>query len=190
MERTIEQNMADALEAVRYVKSKMKFGARNQMGDLLRSRGQSIDCISDMRSDIVKYADTLKDLFAESEAAAHERLAEFTASAAAHYGCGNCDEQAALAFIYLRDKGVFPIDWVDKLGLAGGKLGGHSFVVIGRIAKAVKPADWGPTAVICDPHENATAFPASQFEQYWPGATLHGKLRLEDKTSSAIRVAF
>lgn len=190
MERTLEQNLADALEAVRFVKSKMRFGARNQVGDLWRSRGASVSCISDMRSDIEQYAGKLKGLFAESQSAANERLAEFTASAAAHYGCGNCDEQAALAFIYLRDKGVFPIDWVDKLGVAGGGLFGHSFVVIGRVAKALKPADWGPTAVICDPHENATAFPATQFEQYWPGATLKGKLRLDDKSSTTIRVAF
>lgn len=153
MERTLEQNLADALEAVRFVKSKMRLGARNQIGDLWRSRGGSIDCISDMRSDIETYAGTLKGHFAESQSAAHERLAEFTAAAAVQYGCGNCDEQAALAFIFLRDKGVFPIDWVDMLGLAGGKLGGHSFVVIGRVKKAIKPADWGPTAVVCDPHE-------------------------------------
>jgi hypothetical protein len=190
MERTLEQNMAAAWEAVRFVKGKMRLGARNQLGDLFRSSFASIDCISDLRSDVDTYASTLDNLFSQNERAAVERIAEYTASAAAHYGCGNCNEQAALAFVYLRDKKVFPIDWVDKLGVAGGGLGGHSFVVVGRIAAKTKPGEWGPTAVICDPHETATAFPASEIEQHWPRATLKGKIRLEDRSSGTIKLAY
>ncbi len=190
MPRTLKQNLTDAMEAVRFVKGKMRLGSRNQIGDLLGSWGNSWQCISDLRSDVDAYESTLGDLHSSNALAAIERVAEFTASAAARLGCGNCNEQAALAFICLRDKGVFPIDWVDKLGVAGGNLGGHSFVVVGRIAGKREPAEWGPDAVICDPHETASAFPASEFDQYWPRATLKGKIRLEGKSSMTIRVAF
>lgn len=186
---TREENMASALEAIRFVKAKMKYGAKNKVKDIYRSRGNSISCLDEVRANIDRhYENTLKDLFEINQNAAGEREAEYTASAAAHFGCGNCNEQAALAFIYLRDKGIFPLDWVNKLNdfLI---FGGHSFV-IGREYGKLKPAEWGQNAVICDPHGAETAFPASDFEKYMPNAKLTGKLRLDKKSSSTIKVAF
>ena len=60
--------------------------------------------------------------------------------------CGNCGEFSALAFIYLYDLGVRPLDWMSLVG------GDHAFVVLGR--ENADPNDhrnWGPKAVICDP---------------------------------------
>jgi hypothetical protein len=60
--------------------------------------------------------------------------------------CGNCGEFSALAFIYLYDSGVRPLDWMSLIG------GDHAFVVIGR--ENSDPNDhrnWGAQSVICDP---------------------------------------
>lgn len=185
----LADNLAAGLEAVRFVKGKMRLGAKNKVSDLVRSGGDSISCVESMRDMIAEHAETLQDEFERSQSAANERLAAYTASAAALYGCGNCDEQAALAFIYLRDRGVFPLDWIDKANVVL-KFGGHSFVVIGRLKGKINPADWGPDAVICDPHGEETAFAASEIEQYMPRAKLVGKLRMDAPTSSTMRVAF
>lgn len=60
-------------------------------------------------------------------------------------GCGNCGENSILAFIYLYDLGVRPLDrmGVDK---------DHAFVVIGRADGDVNDfKSWGPAAAVCDP---------------------------------------
>ncbi len=185
----LAKNLAAGLEAVRFVKGKMRFGAKNKVKDMWASKGESISCVDNLRDDLDKYQDHLSKAYASNQTAVLERQAEYAASAAAHYGCGNCNEQAALAFIYLRDKGIFPIDWVDKENFLPG-FGGHSFVVIGRESGKIKPADWGESAVICDPHGEETAYPASQIEQYMPRAKLIGKLRLNGRSDSTIRVGF
>lgn len=184
-----EVNLAAALEAVRFVKSKMILGAKNKVKDIVRSRGASIDCVDNLRGMATGRESEILRLYADNANAGAEREAELNADLAARFGCGNCNEQASLAFIYLRDKGVFPLDLVNKQNDFL-NYGGHSFVVIGRIAKKVKPDEWGSDAVICDPHGAETAFPASQIERYMPRAKLFGKLRLESRTDSSIKVSF
>jgi hypothetical protein len=81
-------------------------------------------------------------------------------------GCGNCGENSMLAFIFLWDMAVRPLDWmeVDK---------DHQFVVIGRLdGLSYEWAKWGPDAVICDPWGQGLergdisigTYPATQFE--------------------------
>ena len=182
-----EVNLAAALEAVRFVKGKMKYGAKNKVKDLIKSRGESLDCVDTLRGLASTREAEILTNYADNAHAGAEREAELNAMLAAKLGCGNCNEQASLAFIYLRDKGVFPIDLINKENDFL-NYGGHSFVVIGRIDKMIKPADWGGDAVICDPHGSETAFPASQFEQYMPRAKLFGKLRLGCRSDSTIKV--
>ncbi|WP_299438096.1 hypothetical protein [uncultured Rhodospira sp.] len=68
------------------------------------------------------------------------------AETAAKNSCGNCGEFSAVAFIYLYDKGVRPIDWMSLTG------GDHAFVVIGRAAGDANDVDqWGSIAAVCDP---------------------------------------
>jgi hypothetical protein len=191
-----ETNLSPAWEAVRFVKGKMRFGAKNKIKDLWRSKGQSSDALADLRSDEDQYFATLKSRLDNSEISlrtATERLIEFRAAAAAAYGAGNCAEQAALAFVYLRDRGIFPLDymfkpdWVPFLSL-----GGHAFVVIGRSkgSDPAKPSTWGRLAVIADPHETETAYPASKIDQYMPNTKFVSMFRQDSKTNSAIRVMF
>lgn len=191
-----EKNLSVAWEAVRFVKGKMRFGARNKVRDLWRSKGQSSDALSDLRRDEDQYYGTLKSHVDNQEMSlwtATERLIEFRAAAAAAHGAGNCAEQAALAFIYLRDRGVFPLDymfkpnWVPFLDF-----GGHAFVVIGRKkgSDTAAPATWGDLAVIADPHETETAYPGSKIDQFMPNTKFVSMFRQETKSDSAIRVKF
>jgi hypothetical protein len=76
------------------------------------------------------------------------------AAKAKSYGCGNCFEKSAVAFVYLRDKGIKPLDWVTLLN------GDHAFVLIGRSDTDhgsgtiidVKDLDrWAKNVAVCDP---------------------------------------
>lgn len=64
---------------------------------------------------------------------------------------GNCGEHAALAFEYLRGKGVRPLDFVTY------RDGDHAFVVLNRAADASIDdlSAWAPEAVLCDPWRGA-----------------------------------
>jgi hypothetical protein len=65
---------------------------------------------------------------------------------------------AAVAFMFLYDKGIFPIDYMSGTNVD------HAFVVIGRKAGSDEgdPKTSGDSAVVCDPC-NGNYFPASQF---------------------------
>jgi hypothetical protein len=79
------------------------------------------------------------------------------AALAASAGCGNCGEQAAIAFSYLElSRNARPLDYVGPAGstriVSSGNID-HAFVVIGRV-KGSDPLDqktWGVDAVVCDP---------------------------------------
>ena len=60
---------------------------------------------------------------------------------------GNCGEQAATAFKFLKARGVTPLDVMTLLS------GDHGWVVIGRLAgsDATDYRTWGAAAVVCDP---------------------------------------
>lgn len=63
------------------------------------------------------------------------------------YGCGNCGENAALAFTLLKQWNVQPVDLMKCTNMD------HLFVVIGMRAGANSGdyKTWGPDAVVCDP---------------------------------------
>lgn len=129
------------------------------------------------------------ELYKLSPLAAKERLVEFTASNAVTLGCGNCEEQAMLAFIYLRDKGIYPLDILHKPNFLL-KFGGHAFVVIGRNEdSSSNTATWGESAVVVDPHGEEKAFPASQIGQYSSLRDVKFELvfRQNSKSDTAIR---
>lgn len=77
-------------------------------------------------------------------------------------GCGNCFEQASLAYLYLKEEGVRPIDLFELARLD------HVFVVIGRAGETPeKVSSWGAQAVVCDPWapEGQRVFRALPMEQ-------------------------
>jgi len=95
-------------------------------------------------------------------------------------GCGNCNEQDAVAIVYLRDTlKVRPLDLMILNRYSGID---HTFVVIGRAdvyevpdhSKKLcnlfpsidkDPTSWGPDAVVCDPwHDGGKAYPATEIQ--------------------------
>ncbi len=64
--------------------------------------------------------------------------------AARQYRAGNCREYSAVAFIYLYDQKVAPLDWMALDA-------DHAFVVLGRTEGSRRISDWGPACVVCDP---------------------------------------
>lgn len=124
--------------AVRYVQSRLTIGARNKLTDLLRSRGGAFVCVWAARRAFKKATAGWKSTWKKLE-----RLA----ATAERMGCGNCAEQAALAFFYLCRRDVVPIDYMSQADKD------HAFVVLGRKGGSdpSKPASWGADAVVCDP---------------------------------------
>lgn len=185
----LDLNLAAGMETIRYVKGLMKYGAKNKVKDIFRSKGESITCVENLKVQIAGYQDSLMELHNSNPRTANERMVEFSAASAATYGCGNCEEQARLAFIYLRNKGIFPVEILQKPNIVPG-FGGHAFVVIGRDEQSSSdPATWGESAVIVDPHGEEKAFPASQMAQYSSlrGATFGVLFRQNSKSDTAIR---
>jgi hypothetical protein len=77
------------------------------------------------------------------------------------YGCGNCAEQSAIAFRFLDQHRIKPLDYMQRAN------GDHAFVVIGRAAgsdEAEYSAAWGPAAVVCDPWKGE-AYEASEINE-------------------------
>jgi hypothetical protein len=71
------------------------------------------------------------------------------AKLAAKHGCGNCGELTSLAFMFLFNKGVRPLDFMALSDPAD-----HAFVVIGRGGSRADDGvgqNWGEAAVVCDP---------------------------------------
>jgi hypothetical protein len=70
------------------------------------------------------------------------------ATAARITGIGNCVEQASIAFVYLYQNGVRPLDFM----MFGANGWDHGWLVIGRDANATEDlSTWGADAVWCDP---------------------------------------
>lgn len=87
---------------------------------------------------------------------------EIKANMAIKHGCGNCGEHAQIAFCYLLNKKIHPLDYMELVD------NDHAFVVIGRL-KGSSPSDpgtWGSDAVVCDPwaSQHGQAYPASQIQ--------------------------
>jgi hypothetical protein len=77
--------------------------------------------------------------------------------------CGNCGENAAIAFIQCVDMGVEPLDYME-LAAEGDD---HAFLVIGRRegsqALRYDRNTWGDNAVVCDPWMNK-AYPCTEMQ--------------------------
>jgi hypothetical protein len=69
--------------------------------------------------------------------------------AAKQAGAGNCMEQAAIAFLYLEEQGVGPLDYMRFSAPAYD----HAWMVIGRVdgSNTFDLSSWGEDAVWCDP---------------------------------------
>lgn len=145
---TLEQYMRIAAETVEYVIEKMTVGASNKISDVFSSLGGSYICVPAVRN-------TKVNLPKEGHT---PRFITNAAHKAEAVGCGNCGEQAAIAYYHLVHRlSVRPVDYMYRTNAD------HAFVVLGRrqASSVENVADWGPNAVICDPWHEA-AYPAAE----------------------------
>ena len=72
---------------------------------------------------------------------------------------GNCGEQAAVAYLYLLNRGVSDLDYMQRTN------GDHAFVLVGRSkpSDSTKPETWGANSIVCDPWYGVV-FPGSPYE--------------------------
>ena len=166
--------IAEARLANQYVKSKMVFGASNKLGDTLPTLGFSILATNKARElqdqELAVTRKGLKPNMPEWNLAYIEAMA----SSARQMGAGNCGEQSALAFAFLRQKGVRPLDfcWLDD--------GKHAFLVLNSPVN-ITPTNfttWSVDAVICDPWYGRAEI-AGMFAAHHPGRRVVSEYRLE-----------
>jgi hypothetical protein len=149
--------MMAAIDACRYVKQNMKTGAANNPGKEL-DRGlighlEAWLTVKTERSDIDMTI--LRRGIKEYDV---NRTMEVWAEKARTYGAGNCGEQSALAFSYLKSRLVQPIDWAHFNNRD------HAFVLINRpkdLTGQQLRQNLG-RVILCDPYYQRTG-PLSQF---------------------------
>jgi hypothetical protein len=146
-------NLRAAQDAVAFVASQMTIGAGNKPD----SQPDAAACVRFIRSTMVSTDNFIPHLALRAMA----------------NGCGNCGEQAAIAFEFLRSKGMSPVNYMNLNDPNGVAI--HSFVVL-SFGDDGNVCDWGADAVICDPWDNGQAYPANQISQqmslYQPGSTV------------------
>jgi hypothetical protein len=145
--RRLDINLGHSMQAVNYVLGTVKMKGANwdkYRGEPSYERGTAPkDALDICLYDTVR-PEADREIVANPSATMLDRY-RIIANIARHNACGNCGENSILAFIYLYDVGVRPIDRmsVDK---------DHAFVVIGRQAgDASDWKTWGDAAVLCDP---------------------------------------
>lgn len=189
------RNLTEAHFAVTYVKSVMVIGASTSPKDigkgLLASATFGISRFAEhpgLRAAITPpvgaYEANLVRFVIENQIRkkmnGDEREIEVMANVAWMTGAGNCSNQAALAYIRLRDRGIRPLDFTDFADFD------HAFVLIGRLpegtppsaSKSSQPDTWGEDCVICDPLMKEW-YPAAEFNWHWPGKTPRSNWRLD-----------
>lgn len=133
-------NIDFAMRALEYVKNKMTIGASNN-SDVFSTIGTSILCVAAQRS---------VDFGIANNTGIPSEIIK-AAAKAEHVGCGNCGEQAAIAFVYLSEElKVRPLDFMSRTNAD------HAFVVIGRRADSEESdyKTWGDECIICDPWDS------------------------------------
>jgi len=88
-------------------------------------------------------------LLAQGDAADYHTWIKAMSWAARFEGAGNCGELAAIAYTYLEDQGVHPLDYMVFTAPSYD----HVWVIIDRAAgsNVLDLSTWGETAVWCDP---------------------------------------
>lgn len=153
----LKLNLMYAQEALRYTDEMLPEGALNYRDDLkgipvetlIKFHKQRQECQQLVNEEIKPY-----DL--------EYKVIEIVSTVAKKYKMGNCGEQAAIAYTYLKkEKNLRKIDYLVLVN------GDHVFVVIGKdpLADINDPGKWGKAAVVCEPW-GKRYFPAEElFEQ-------------------------
>lgn len=160
--------LAHATRGLNYVKSKIDLGSDNKFGNMLaklaiprlavRSAREHEDALLKAQGIPVlgpRSTDWMRHGF--------EYIQTF-ALAAGNMGAGNCQELAAMAFMYFYDRDILPVDYMMKPG--------HAFCVIGAPVMPTRSnfIEWSTgTATVCDPWEGRAEF-ACHLARRYPGS--------------------
>jgi hypothetical protein len=141
----LSYNLQIARRAIEYVRQQVPRGSGNQSDSPSDGRA----CVRFVRQTMVCAADFIPHL----------------ARRAVEVGCGNCGEQAAVAFMYLLGLGARPLDYMNLYNTDGAAT--HSFVVLDFAGDSGngQSSGWGPSAVVCDPWDDGQAYAAWQIGQ-------------------------
>lgn len=143
-----------ARDAVQHVKRNLTFGSSNNLGEAFQSFGAFSMAISGVRQIHAHKTAVIPQLKAMAPAAKslsqdkkNLLMIEVWSRNALAISSGNCAFQAAVAFTYLRDRAVFPLEYVQHAE------GDHAFLILGRPGntKIDQFASWRQQAVVCDP---------------------------------------
>jgi hypothetical protein len=164
-------NLATAKTTVKYVQERMEFGASNKFPNLAAAM-----CVGWGGMDGRMRQDVDKDLASagfkrgsEASPGAWKKRIEVESYNAKSWRCGNCGEQASIAFTYLRELGIRPLDYYE----AEGTFTRHAFVIIGLDAGTDKTdyTKWNKSAIMCDPWRGVADFVTGQ-SSYFSGKAL------------------
>ncbi len=155
--------LATAKMAMQYVNEKIDIGASNKFSDMFDPRTVitvklcTMELYDQVDAELASYPDA-REVNKNNEFEFNKRYLKANADKARQLGCGNCAEQSALAFTYLENHKVFPIDWVCTESFS------HAFVIVNRqkASNLNNYLSWGETAVICDPWRGVTDYAKSQ----------------------------
>lgn len=147
MINTVPGYMMQANAANSYTRQKMTYGSSN---DVRKITGP-ISFVTNIGVGIVNRiarneADIEVDRLKVADYNTRKQM-EIWADKAEKYGAGNCGEQSAIAFQYLRRRNVEPITWTRW------SVGNHAFVLLGKpVDGTIKNAkNWIDGVVVCDP---------------------------------------
>lgn len=167
---TATSYLAYARDAMQYVKSKVTFGSSNKFWDNLSTLGITALAVGQaykIEADYLKAANVPLPTPGHADWSRYGlQYIEAMSQAALTMGAGNCEELAAIAFMYLRNRGIRPLDYMmipDR----------HAFVVLGA---DVRPANsnflaWtAGQAMVCDPWAGRCE-PADRLSIRYPSET-------------------
>jgi hypothetical protein len=150
---SLSANLTMAKNACAYVDSKLTIGPANKPN----AQPGAAACVGYTRSTMLSTTNFIPHL----------------AERAVANGCGNCGEQAAVAYMYILRRGSRPLDYMYLLDTTGTPI--HSFVIIGYAPDPLT-SGFGSSAVICDPWDDSQGYPAwkigSNMSPYISGYTI------------------
>ena len=136
-------NLRMGAETVAYVVGKVTRGSGNQS----YSPPDGADCVAYLRGTMPPGDDWIPPLAQRAES----------------IGCGNCGEQAAVAYMFLLNKGIRPLDYMNLYNPDGRAV--HSFIVLDFVGDTDGTSSWGADAVIVDSWDERQVYPALEIAQ-------------------------
>lgn len=151
--------LAEAKLGVADVKQKTPLGTYNKVQDTTRQLEMLPFRIMMRGAQVLRENQEVGKL---PPGASYERKIEILAEAGRRGMSGNCSEMAAIAFVFLRDRGVRPLDFMHFLGKD------HAFVILGRPAGTDVSdfSSWADKSIVCDAYRGEAGV-ARKLEDWW-----------------------